>query len=483
MRILLINVPRWNELVGKNPSIIERHRGFNPPLGLLYLAACLKKTGGCEVEILDTQPSRLTYPQLEKQLQGKYYDIIGISLMTFTLIDAYKTAVLVKKIMPRTKVVLGGSHVHLFPDETIGLDGIDFAFMGEAEYPFLEFVKNFKNPDYFSRIPGLVYRDNDGLIKKNDFFPVEDLDGLPFPQRNMLNIKHYDSLLSKGVHATTIVSSRGCPFKCAFCDRPLSPITSRFRFRSAHNVVDEIEQCCSELGIRDFLFYDDTFTVNRARVFDICEEILTRRLKIRWDIRTRVDMVDEEMLKTLKNAGCIAVHYGVEAASDKILKIIKKNFTVKDVREVFTLTRKVGLETLAYFMIGLPQQDLNDIQQTFSLVKELRPEYAHFTIFSPYPGTELYSLGLEKGVIKKDVWREFARAPDEHFKIPLWEEIFSRQQLYEMIVRFYKSFYLRPSYILSRVIKVHSTYELVKKARAGLSVFSMNKEGVDRPYA
>jgi anaerobic magnesium-protoporphyrin IX monomethyl ester cyclase len=478
MKILLINPPRRNELVGKNPSIIEKHRGFNPPLGLLYITSAIGKCTDHDIEILDAQPYNWTYSQLEDHLKGKLFDVVGITAMTFTLIDAYKTARLIRKTMPEAKIILGGTHIHLFPSETINLESVDFALMGEAELSFVEFLKNINNSSSYHKIPGLVYEDKDGKIIRNDFVPLNNLDEIPFPERNLLNVKHYNSLLSKGALSTTIISSRGCPFQCAFCDRPLSPITSRFRYRSAKNVVDEICECL-ELGIKDFLFYDDTFTVNRRRVLDVCEEILTRNTKIRWDIRTRVDTVDEEMLGLLKKAGCVAIHYGVEAGNDKILKEIKKGFTIKKVKETFKSTKKAGIETLSYFMIGLPSEKLEDIQDSFDLAKELKPDYAHFTIFSPYPGTELYYRGLEKGIIKRDIWQEFSESPKEGFKIPVWEENFSRDELYEMIVKFYKSFYLRPSYILSRTLKVKSKGELLRKAKAGLSVLFMKKDKVD----
>lgn len=146
MKILLINPPRWNELVGKNPSIIEKHRGFNPPLGLLYIASALKKFSGHEVQVIDTQPLKWTYAQLEDHLKEKDFDVAGISVMTFTLLDGYTTAKLIKKIRPETKVVLGGTHVHLYPDETESLSGVDFAFMGEAEFSFIKFVNNLSSP-------------------------------------------------------------------------------------------------------------------------------------------------------------------------------------------------------------------------------------------------------------------------------------------------------------------------------------------------
>lgn len=479
MKILLINPPRWNELVGKNPAIIEKHRGFNPPLGLLHLASSIQKYTSNDVDVLDTQPTKLTYIQLEKYLKDKLYDIVGISVMTFTLIDSYHTAKLVKKVMPKAKVIMGGPHVHLYPLETINLDCVDFAFMGEADLSFIKFLQNLENGTNFQEILGLVYRNNNKEIVKNNFPLLNNLDEIPFPDRNLLNINRYNSLLSRGSLSTTIISSRGCPFKCAFCDRPLSPITSYFRYRSANNVVDEICECI-ELGIKDFLFYDDTFTVNKKRVFEICEEINKRHLNIRWDIRTRVDLVNEEMLKSLKKAGCQAIHYGVESGNDKILKAIKKGFTTKKAKETFYLTKKHKIDTLAYFMIGLPSETLSDIQNTFDLAKNINPDYAHFTIFSPYPRTELYYLGLEKGIIKKDLWKEFAQNPLIEFKIPIWEENFTREQLYKKIVALYKNFYLRPSYIIKRGLKIRSKNELLKKAKAGLSVFLMSKNKIDK---
>lgn len=197
-------------------------------------------------------------------------------------------------------------------------------------------------------------------------------------------------------------------------------------------------------------------------------------------MRTRVDVMDEEVLNSLKKAGCVAIHYGVEAGNDRMLKIIKKGFTVKKIKEIFKLTKKIGIETLGYFIIGLPTEKIGDIQDSFNLSKELKCDYAHFTIFSPSSGTDFYYSGIEKGIIKKDVWKEFVQNPTQDFKIPLWEENFTREQLYEIIGKIYKGFYLRPAYILSRIKNIKSKEDFIKKAKAGLSVFFMQKETVDK---
>ncbi|MEE9613353.1 MAG: radical SAM protein, partial [Thermodesulfobacteriota bacterium] len=246
-----------------------------------------------------------------------------------------------------------------------------------------------------------------------------------------------------------------------------------FRARSPENVVDELEEC-ARMGIHDFLFYDDTFTVNRQRVVAICDGIVRRKLDIGWDIRARVDTVTEEMLRALKAAGCRGIHYGVEAGTEKILEVLNKNIGIGRVKEVFELTRKYDIPILAYFMIGNPTETEEDIHETFEVMKSLNPDYVHMTILTPFPATRIYYDGLKSGVIKKDYWREFAEEPTPEFVPPHWGEIFTREELGELLVKGYRDFYLRPSYILKRITKVRSFGELKKKAAAGLKVFGMH---------
>jgi radical SAM superfamily enzyme YgiQ (UPF0313 family) len=227
------------------------------------------------------------------------------------------------------------------------------------------------------------------------------------------------------------------------------------------------------MGINDFLFYDDTFSVNKKRVLDICNEIVKRKLDISWDIRTRVDTVDEEVIKHLRMAGCQGIHYGIEAGSKKIMNILNKGISIEQSKKVFDLTRKYKIPILAYFMIGNPSETLEDIYKTFKVIKYLNPDYLHMTVFTPFPGTQIYFDGLKKGIITKDYWREFAKNPTYDFIPPHWDEIFSREELNGFLVQGYKSFYLRPSYLLKRIVNVRSFTEFKKKAAAGLKVFSM----------
>jgi radical SAM superfamily enzyme YgiQ (UPF0313 family) len=473
--VLLVNPPRFYELVGKNPAIVEDHRGYNPPLGILSLAGYLEKHTSHEVDVLDTQPYEYGYAELKDVLQEKMGDVVGITTMTFTLIDVLKTVKLVKQISPNTKVVLGGPHVHIFPRETIKLPGVDFLVQGEGEHTFVKLLENIDKLDALGQVPGLVFQRNGRVINTGISPLIQDLDKLGFPARHMVDLSKYTSLLGKDDKITTMFTSRGCPFRCTFCDRPYSPVISGFRWRSAKHVADEMEECIN-LGIKEAFIYDDTFTVRKDRVFALCEEIKRRKLKFTWDVRAHVNTVSPELLRAMREAGCERVHYGVEAGNNRILKVIQKNTTVKRVKQVVQWTKDANMEVLAYFMIGHPTETEADIQDTIRLVNQLNPHYAHFTIFCPYPATASYLKGLESGIIQRDMWREFAADPHEDFELPFWEENFSGDELRQLLVEVYKSFYLRPGYIVRNVARIRSWGELKRKLKAGLSVVSMRAD-------
>lgn len=470
MKVLLINPPRENEIIGNNPPIIEKERGCNPPLGLLYIAGYLEKYSKHNITIIDSQVGKLDYSSLASRITSVKPDIVGITAMTLTLIDVIKTIDLVKRIDKNIKVVLGGPHVHLFPKETINLANVDYLVLGEGEETFKELLDCIDEKSRLKKIPGLVFKDNGEVINTGIRSPIKNLDELPFPARHLVPYTKYTSLLTKGNIVTTIFTSRGCPFQCSFCDRP--HLGKIFRARSPKNVVDELEEC-TKMGIYEFLFYDDTFAVNKKRVIDVCNEIIRRKLNIAWDIRTRVDTVDEETIKYLKKAGCHGIHYGIEAGTEKILKILNKRITIGQAKNIFDLTRKYRIKILSYFMIGNPSETKEDIYTTFRVMKVLNPDYVHITILTPFPGTKIYFDGLKTGIIKKDYWREFAENPTTDFIPPHWDEIFSRDELNDLLSEGYRKFYIRPSYILKRITELRSIGELKKKARAGIKVFTM----------
>ncbi len=470
MKVLLINPPRENELVGNNPPIIDEERGFNPPLGLLYLGGYLRNRTRHEVEVIDAQVEGLDYGALKARIAAARPDVAGLTAMTFTLIDVLKTVALVKEVSPEIRTVIGGVHAFLYPVETLRQRGVDFVLAGEAEETFARLVDELAGGKRFEAVPGLTYRDGASVRQNPPPSLIADLDALPFPDRTLTPYRKYSSVVAKRLPITTMFTSRGCPFRCSFCSRP--HLGKSFRARSAINVVDEME-ACARLGIREFLIYDDTFTVNRERVHSVADEIIRRGLDVGWDIRARVDCVDARLLERIKAARCERIHYGIEAGTEKILKVLNKGISLAQAKAAVSLTKKLGIQTLAYFMIGAPTETRDDILRTIDFALELDADFVHITILSPFPATEIYARGLKEGLFRSDVWQAFAENPRPGFHPPYWNANLSDEELQELLKLAYRKFYTRPSYVLRKIAQVSSFRELATKAKAGLKMLRM----------
>ncbi len=468
MKVLLINPPIKNLITTNIPKIVDLERGYNPPLGLLYLASYTQKYTNYEIVVLDTIVEELDYPGIEDRIRGIKPDVVGIQAMSFTLIDALLCARIVKKIDKHIPVVFGGPHPTIFSRETINLMEVDYVVVGEGEVTFKELLESIDHPQKLRGVKGLVYKENGEVIDTGPREFIENLDTIPFPARKLTPYKKYYSLIAKRSPITTMFTSRGCPYKCLFCDRP--QLGKKFRARSAENVVDEMEECL-KMGIKEVLIYDDTFTIDRQRVLDICSEILKRRLRIGWDIRARVDNVDREMLERLREVGCKRIHYGVEASSQKILDILRKGITLEQIKNAFRLTKEAGISTLAYFMFGSPEETKEEIMDSIRLAKELKPDFVHFSITTPFPATDLYRLGLKEGILKDDYWKEFSQNPGKDFIPRVWEENLTNKELIQLLNYAYRSFYVQPKYIAKEMLKIRSLSELKRKIRAGLGIF------------
>jgi len=470
MRILLINPPMGNIIATTQPPFIVAEKGSYPPLGLLYIATMIKSKTGHKVKILDCQFERMGYDQIKEEIRKYSPDIVGITLITSMLMDALKLADIVKEcatILRRDIIVVGGGpHATIFPDETIGLKNFDYVFSGEAEFSFLSFVNNIHDPGSLRNIPGIVFKENGTIVKGPPNYFIEDLDSLPIPDRGLLNYEQYKNLLAGRGIMTTSITSRGCPYQCIFCER----LGKRFRAASAGYVIREIEDCLG-LGIDEIFFHDDTFTIDKKRVMEICRLIEEKKLKFKFSLRSRVNTIDEEMIRALKRAGCRRISFGVESGVQRILDRIKKDITLKQAEDAFSLSKKYGITTLADFMIGHPDERVEDIYATLNFAKRLNPDYVQFSITTPYPATELYKEALSRGILEKDVWREFSKNPRKDFMPPRWEQNLDREQLALLLNKCYREFYLKPSFILKMFLRQRNRTEMTRKAKAGFSLF------------
>lgn len=466
MNVLLIQPPSVNMITANAPQFAEED-GYYPPLGLLYVASYLEKFSSHAVEVIDSVVEKITdYDELERRIRRSNPDIVGIQMMTFTARDALLTARTVKKINKNITVVVGGPHPNIYVKETIALDEIDVIVLGEGEKIFTELVNRLSNGEDITNMPGIALKRNGKTIINDQKGYIEDLDTLPFPARHLTPFKQYYSILGNHPTYTTMISSRGCPFRCLFCDRAYH--SKIYRARSAQNVVQEMEQC-EKMGIREIDFQDDLFTMKKKRVHEICDILISSKSSLKWNVRSRVDTVDRELLKKMSDAGCQRIYFGIESGTPEIQKVLRKNIDLDKAKEVFKWAHDFNISTLAYIIIGSPEETKDHIIRTIKYTKELKADFAHIGIMTPFPHTDLYSLGLEKGLFD-DYWKKYAEDPFKDFSPKYWEEILSREELLQLLNYAYKSFYLRPTYIIRELLKVKSHKELLLKIKGGLKV-------------
>lgn len=470
MNVLLVSTPKENVISTTIPENINKRRGVLPPLGLLYIGTYLRKYSTHRVSLVDCEAENISYREFAEKVRGIKPEVVGIQVMTFSLIDALKTAETVKDVSKETIVVFGGPHVTIYPEETLAHKNVDYIVRQEGEYSFKLLLDNLNNSEGLNKIKGIGYKLQNRPVITEEPELIEDLGALPFPDRRLIPIEKYRSILSDNFPVTTSMTSRGCPFNCIYCER----MGKRFRAVPAGKVVEEIEDCLS-LGIKEVFFHDDTFTVDKERVRSICGLIMDKKLKFSWDVRSRVDTVDYDLLKLMYRAGCRRISFGVESSSPLVLKNLRKNITLQQISEVFSWCRKIGLITLADFMLGSPGEKLSDVKNSINFAKKLKADYVQFSITTPYPQTDLYKEALNRGLIKRDVWREFALNPHPDFTAPVWGEYFSKAELNKLAAYAYRKYYLTWGFIFAELSRIRSLKGLQDKIKAGFGLFKKSE--------
>ena len=471
MKLLLLYPPDLNVIRGELPEVLQEGIGFVPSVGLLYIAASVKRRTSWDVEFVDCAAEGLDHAQVRERIREARPDAVGITVTNHQLPDCLDICRIVRAVDPKIKILLGGPHVHIYPRETIAFDCVDFVFTGEAEKSVADFLNAWEDPDRWRGVPGIFYKTREGVLEGPPVSLIEDLDALPFPDRRLTRQHLYVSPLTEKKSVTSMITSRGCPFQCTYCARV--HFGKKFRARSAGNVVDEMEQCLG-LGIEYIRVYDDTFTLDRQRVLDICGEIRRRNLRLRWDIRAHINTIDAEMLRALKASGCDLICYGIESGSDEILKRMKKGITREKAVEVVGMTRKIGIRTLLYFMLGFPGESREQMLETIEFAKVLEPDFCHFAILVPFPRTAIYEEGMAQKMFKGDPWREFAEHPARNFKPPFWVERVPEEEMRALLDRAYRAFYWRPSYLLKRLLALRSWNDFCQKAKTAAHLLRKN---------
>ncbi len=439
-----------------------------PPMGLALLAAVLERAGH-QVSIVEANALRLP-PEAVVPLVSQA-DIVGLTAMTPTINAALAIVRHLKKARPALPVILGGAHATLLPEETLtSTPELDIIIRGEGEETILELLSALGAKQPVNKIPGISYREGDKIVSTPLRTKMVDLDTLPFLAYHLLPWRSYKPHPphGRGLPFAAVITSRGCPYHCSYCSKPI--FGTAFRGQNPERVAGEIDYHRRKFNIREFAFYDDVFTLDKKRTHAIADEMIKRGLKVPWTCETRVNLIDKELLRHIKQAGCYSISYGIESGSPEILKTLDKGITLPQVEEAVRFSREAGLQTIGYFMIGSPGESPETIKQTIQFAKRLKLDFAQFAVTTPFPGTRLYQQYSDGGKKEKIPWESFVYAGSGQGKTPVFEsDHLTRDDIRYWTRRAYREFYLRPSYPWQRIRHLTSPGDLMVNIK-GLSM-------------
>ena len=475
--VLLINPPDLAAVGRREGRILSyltavRRGRMMPPLGLCSLAAVLRKAG-VPVSILDADALNLTIEQVGEHVRQVKPTIVGVTTTTIALNAAYQVCKAVRRIDEDILIVLGGPQVSVMPAETADHPAVDVAVSGEGEPTILSLVEAGGDRAAWPAIPGLAYRENGRIVRTGPGRRVKNVNALPLPARDLVPLDRYYDRTTTHERAMSILTARGCPYRCLFCEREV--VGHGFRPFDPMRVVDEMQEIVGRYGFREVVIYDDTFTANIRHATIICEEILRRGLRFPWDCRTRVDRVTPKLLRLMKRAGCQRISYGIESANPRILKILRKGITPAQAVQAVRWTRQAGIRSLAYFMLGSPGETRETIEQTIRFSLRLGADFAYYSMTVPWPGSDMWTRAVAEGLVDADYWAEYVRNEGTLTRpLPVFADTPSYRRFIEASVsRAYRAYYLRPAFIVNRILSLRSPRDVAWQAKLAAALVRM----------
>ena len=426
-----------------NPPTLKGvfHHQLYVPIGLAYLAAVLEKNEH-EINVIDCPAMEMDSDALKKKLESLKPDLVGITSMTPTIQSTLQSARATREACPEATIAVGGPHATFMDKEILTEErAVDVVVRGEGEETLLELAQNVSETRNFQNIKGITFRNGEETFQTPNRPSIQNLDDLPYPAYNHFALHKYRLY---GKLFLPIITSRGCPFQCSFCT------TSRifgkqYRARSPKNIVDELEQIKNVYGADCFTFYDDTLTLDKDRIFKICEEIKTRRIGIPWDCQTRVDQVSKEVLTKMKDTNCQQVFFGVESGCQTILDAVNKRTTVEQNEKAISIAKEAGLFVSISIIIGYPGETKEMLKQTLDFIRRAKPDDVYLCVATPYPGTELRRVVEKMGLKMSPDWSRYDTVTPV-FENPNLKD----EEVKELRKNFYDSFY-SPEYVLRHI--------------------------------
>lgn len=441
IRVLLCNVP------GPSGDIRSRLMPRYPPLGLAYLAAVLRRDGA-SVRIIDTEHE--SFEKAAKAAADMNPVLIGVSAVSPMLRPALRLAQIFRNAASNALLVIGGPITSALPERALGQRGFDAAVVGEGEHIIASLAQiaaeEGRNTKALCGLGGLILRNGEGVRRTPAVPPVQNLDGLPFPALDLLpaqSIYLYHPVLGRGARATALVTSRGCPFRCAFCYQ--YPYKNAYRVHSVARIIEEIDFVKRRFGVQSIRFLDDMFTFGRDRILELCEEINRRSIGVTWHCNSRVDLLDPELIRAMAQAGCRAVNLGLESDRDEDLHRLGKKSQV-DPRHVIEMSNAAGIDVVGQFILGFPWDDRTSILRRIRFACSLPLCAATFWPLIPFPGTKIYQEALQRfGEFEVD----FCCTTDVNDPGPCFYPVYSppgmtRKELAMWVLVAQLSFHMRP---------------------------------------
>ncbi len=471
MKIAFVFNPFKYKLHEENLRIVQKYFGLFPPLSLAWCAAIAEKAGHTAL-IVDARTLRLSMEETLERLEKFQPDVIGFMMTTYMFRETLSWIGFLKEHL-RVPVVVGGYNLRVYPRESVVPPEIDFGVVNHAYYTLPGLLSELEGNRRFENVPGLVYKEK-GEIKVTPHPQKIVFDDFPNPARHLLPNHLYAEFPTERKNFTLMVTSLGCPMRCTFCEAG----RTEYNPRSSSIVVNEMQECHDQHGIREIDIFDYEFPMIRDRTMAICRELQERKLDLTWACRSRVDSVDGELLDEMKKAGCRRIYYGIESGNQSILDQVEKGITLEQIERTIALTKEVGIKPLGFFLVGVPGETEETIKETVNFAKKLDLDYVQFSKLTAKPLTGLWKKMREESGY--DYWKEYILGRTEEKVLPRpWTEL-SNDEIDRLTRKAYVSYHSRPKFLLRSVRNVGSWDEFRRKFLAFLDMV-FKQEGVSRP--
>lgn len=462
MKIALINPPMdFDIALGKAKNIVRYTVMI--PHGLASIGAVLQRDG-IQCKIIDGYAENLAIQNIVDRVIEYFPSAVGISMVTPVADIVHRIAKAIKERNRSIKVILGGPHPSILPDEVMADNNIDFLVRGEGDYSFLRLIRSLDKGWDIHAVGGITFRENGKTVHNKTDGYIADLDELPPPAYELFPMHLYTAPPQWSIASPSyqLIASRGCPYNCAFCCVGMG---RQVRFKSAKRVCDEIEYLIKNHKCRQIVFVDTTFPFNLKHAESICSEIIVRGLdkKIVWFTSTRVDIVSQKMLNMMHKAGCRLLTFGVESGNQQILDSVGKNITLAQVADAVKMAHKAGIDVTASYIIGLPGETHQTVIDTIEFAKKLDTLYAQFNIIVPYPGTRIYDYAEKNGLLRNRKWSNYVSLTSmTDLEPPFIAPGLTKEELLALQRKAYNNYYFRPRLIMKHLKRMIFNFDLKK---------------------